>query len=88
MRPYGFDQAELLRHSKAYAEMLAREWRTANPPETGERSGTDSPGLLRGALQHALCGAGAAFTSLRRRLFPVKTPARSVAATSPADWGC
>jgi hypothetical protein len=88
MRPYGFDHAELLRYSKAHAEMLAKEWRIANPSETLDRKDTASSGLLRGVLQHALCGVGAGLTSLRRRLVSVKTGTRGVATTSPADGGC
>lgn len=88
MRPYGFDHAELLRYSKSHAEMLAKEWRIANPSEKVDRKHTASSGRLRGVLQHALCGVGAGLTSLRRRLVSVKTGTRGVAATSPADGGC
>ena len=85
MRPVGLDEAERLRYARAHAEMLRREWQTANQLPQDRRSGLPrlgAVGRFRGMLGGALVDVG-------RRLVPADPSAvRSMANAGMTDGGC
>lgn len=84
MRPYGFNEVELLSFSRAHGEMLREEWRRANSSVSGHRASAPSPTALR----RVRMGAGHVLIELGRRLLPGETGAPGMAAAARRPDGC
>ena len=84
MRPYGFDEVELLRYARAHAEHLKEEWRLANHPKAGGRPLRRRPG----AAARARRAAGGALIEVGRLLLRGRAGSRSLAVPAHRPDGC
>jgi hypothetical protein len=85
MRPFGLDEAERLRYARAYAEMLRREWQTAN--QLPQDRPTGLPRLGAGGQFRRMLGG--ALVDVGRRLVPADPSAvPSMANAGVTDGGC
>ena len=71
MRPYGYDERELLRLAHERADDLARDWRLANTTTKRPRTQGAAGG---GILESARLGAGRTLIGLGTMLLPHREP--------------